>query len=898
MDILQLALIDDEPLAIEDDDDDKVIFQSPTRVDPASNSNSNINSNILRSSNTSNSTKSPHHLSIHPMDPHSLSRDDSDVGNEYFDDAITASNSNYFHLAMSPDDDCATGAAVAAASSARTPPRVTSSNSLYGEDLIMSSYHRQGGSQHLQQQHQQPFLSPPSEFEGEDDSALHQPFLTVNNNNTANTGNSSLDNTSQNTGTNLNLSLETEDDSQVTVTTPPSVQYPASLSPPPCEAHWGHRPRALSYVESAPASRISAGATRPRSSSGGGSIGGSSPHIHGSHHHNHNGSSSNNNHNNGSSNNSNILPQHRPPRAPIQFRITVPARRSQQQQQIVTSSSMSSLNNNNNYYSTASSTGSNHQNHQHHLRGHSLGDASLLSALTDSDCEGPMMPHQLHHHHHDRGFTAAGGGSGGSTASGLIIPRHNSNSNSISFGLSRHHPVFTSGGSLNKSNSAYTLDTVDPQDEEDLEGDDQDAAIMLQGMDIIDIPMSLQQPILGDADEDENLPPPQSAPSPLLQQLPPPGVHLSTTVRMSELRAFETEAETAVLLAMEERLSTTVRMSELRAFETEAETAVLLAMEERLKERRDEMLLFENVTNAEAENILAHDEPQATELRSTRQPDEDMHADDDDVVGEDTASRWRAVRKLGNAPPPSEEDDDDETGRNAADMLVQNARKVMNATIDTRRGGRGRDETMEDDRYMSKDVSAPKTVDSGKGAPAGCDDEVRHNGKDTNNCDHTSSPRMIFLLSVDQVKDDWLALEAFLIPQKKIILATVRNVLMFPILPSLGLAFALYYGLGNPLTGGEEKDSETSPSLSWMVLFVGVRHPILWNFARGCEFVLSRFFGVVTPPFMRIVGPRVSLVIAQSKGWPCCLLVYCVLVFILLSGHHSFAKHWLYWYVH
>ena len=150
---------------------------------------------------------------------------------------------------------------------------------------------------------------------------------------------------------------------------------------------------------------------------------------------------------------------------------------------------------------------------------------------------------------------------------------------------------------------------------------------------------------------------------------------------------------------------------------------------------------------------------------------------------------------------------------------------------------------------------------------------------------------------IEQRKADWIAFEEFILSQKETAFGYMKNLVSFCMLPSLLLACILYYVYGNPPTGrARESMDHTRASVSWWVIFIGIRHPLVWSVARGCEYVFSNFLGASSPRFMKLVGPRLGLILAHSKGWPCVLLIYGILSLQFLNGESKFVKHWLYWY--
>lgn len=57
-------------------------------------------------------------------------------------------------------------------------------------------------------------------------------------------------------------------------------------------------------------------------------------------------------------------------------------------------------------------------------------------------------------------------------------------------------------------------------------------------------------------------------------------------------------------------------------------------------------------------------------------------------------------------------------------------------------------------------------------------------------------------------------------------------------------------------------------SASWWLLFVGVRQVMTWLLACICDVFLVDWLILQHTGVIRLLGPQVSLVLIQSKGWP------------------------------
>lgn len=146
---------------------------------------------------------------------------------------------------------------------------------------------------------------------------------------------------------------------------------------------------------------------------------------------------------------------------------------------------------------------------------------------------------------------------------------------------------------------------------------------------------------------------------------------------------------------------------------------------------------------------------------------------------------------------------------------------------------------------------------------------------------------------------------------------------MFAILPSAGIAALLFYFGDNPPCGtqreclvaqalaarsgvnttdsgdrsvenlfGNRSVRYDSPSVSWWILFIGVRQVITLSLARLLESLLIDFWVIRAKSASRILGPYLSLFIVQAKGWPIRLIFWGLLNFGMLYGDRPFARHW------
>ncbi|KAL3939508.1 MAG: hypothetical protein SGBAC_005775, partial [Bacillariaceae sp.] len=83
------------------------------------------------------------------------------------------------------------------------------------------------------------------------------------------------------------------------------------------------------------------------------------------------------------------------------------------------------------------------------------------------------------------------------------------------------------------------------------------------------------------------------------------------------------------------------------------------------------------------------------------------------------------------------------------------------------------------------------------------------------------------------------------------------------------------------------------PTISWWILFLGVRQVIAVGLAQGAQHVIIYYALKIN--FSGMMGPTVRLFLLQAKGWPFVLILWSVFNFALLFGPRRFSEHWLYY---
>ncbi len=114
-------------------------------------------------------------------------------------------------------------------------------------------------------------------------------------------------------------------------------------------------------------------------------------------------------------------------------------------------------------------------------------------------------------------------------------------------------------------------------------------------------------------------------------------------------------------------------------------------------------------------------------------------------------------------------------------------------------------------------------------------------------------------------------------------------------IPLIGTSFILYYAFDNPPMS--EEDATTKASASWLLLFC-MRQIITLSLALLLQLVIIDFLSVGTRSMLRVVGPILTLLIVQSRGWPFVFFWWSILDFAFIEGDRELSRHWLFWQAH
>lgn len=128
-----------------------------------------------------------------------------------------------------------------------------------------------------------------------------------------------------------------------------------------------------------------------------------------------------------------------------------------------------------------------------------------------------------------------------------------------------------------------------------------------------------------------------------------------------------------------------------------------------------------------------------------------------------------------------------------------------------------------------------------------------------------------------------------IVPKLPTFYKNISHTLLFVIFPSLSVAALLFYMLDNPMAG------ESGTSISWWILFLGVRQVLMFESTRVGEVFWVEIVALRSKIFNMAVGPYVSLALIQSKGWPYIICFWAILDFAFLFGGGEFPQHWLFY---
>lgn len=151
--------------------------------------------------------------------------------------------------------------------------------------------------------------------------------------------------------------------------------------------------------------------------------------------------------------------------------------------------------------------------------------------------------------------------------------------------------------------------------------------------------------------------------------------------------------------------------------------------------------------------------------------------------------------------------------------------------------------------------------------------------------------------TVDKFKEDWQVWTEFFRPRRKHMITYVKTLVLYMILPAVGIAAILYYFLENPPTGtldDETGSTDTGRASASYILLFCCRQLVTFSLAFATQIFLIDFIALNTRIMLNLLGPVLTLLVVQSKGWPCLLTWWSIYDFALLAGDFPFVHHWLF----
>ena len=149
---------------------------------------------------------------------------------------------------------------------------------------------------------------------------------------------------------------------------------------------------------------------------------------------------------------------------------------------------------------------------------------------------------------------------------------------------------------------------------------------------------------------------------------------------------------------------------------------------------------------------------------------------------------------------------------------------------------------------------------------------------------------------LSNAKGDWETFNKFLEGRKRTLFTYAQLALGYVVVPSAVVAAILYYFGSNPsLSFGFNPTTQSYPSVSWFIIFLGIRQMVTCSLAKMTEIVLIDFLALKTHFILRVFGTFWSLTIVQSKGWPSLVFFWALYDLCLLTGSGKFANHWLFY---
>ncbi|KAG7356332.1 mechanosensitive ion channel [Nitzschia inconspicua] len=229
----------------------------------------------------------------------------------------------------------------------------------------------------------------------------------------------------------------------------------------------------------------------------------------------------------------------------------------------------------------------------------------------------------------------------------------------------------------------------------------------------------------------------------------------------------------------------------------------------------------------------------------------------------------------------------------SGDAFQQNTAVLTRTDEDTSPAPRARKYTDFSDKLPAVVESDEDNQQTEAGADQDEESDSSTGGKDTNSIDGRQSKKQkILSRATDHLKEDLEVWRTFFSPRKENVKTYFKFVFVYMGVPLIGAAFVLFYAFDNPPTLKE--DAKTSASASWWLLFC-MRQVVTLSSALLMQLLVIDFLSVGTRIMLRVVGPILTLLIVQSRGWPFVFFWWGIFDFALIHGDRQFSQHWLFW---
>lgn len=357
-----------------------------------------------------------------------------------------------------------------------------------------------------------------------------------------------------------------------------------------------------------------------------------------------------------------------------------------------------------------------------------------------------------------------------------------------------------------------------------------------------------------------------------------------------------------------------VDLNEAGPLESEAETSILKALEEKEEERgarpQSGSNILHHIPDEGIDSLLDHNNKSTEEKRASQKDDKTTTCSKEPTRRRSTVimppaneSLETELAGLTSAMQDIRQESGDETpvanrgilhsGFTRPHSLVHNAELVFNKSLKRRKGTRKLQTNMFHRRGDSSTASGYRLsrqdeadVEVGEGATTNDDA-----GDEENRRGSVRRKKRAWLCKrgVKPVDNgvEYTGFKAFLRQKWGHIRLYLLIVIFYIILPLLGFS-ALFFNLGNP----SMRNRETT--ISYMFNFV-VRQIVTFSLSLATQLVLLDLIAVRTPFIVRVFGQIFTLVLIQSHGLPFLVFFWSLYSSAMTTGNNEFAKHWLFW---